>query len=431
MTDFARAIPLSVAVIAAAALATDRSSGQAPAAPTIVRPRTDAPPLRPNARPTPMPAPYFAGARQFLVQPGQNWGHLVPELKPGDELVFPAGFHVPQQVEGLRGTDERPIVLRSRDGIPAAVACGDFGWRFDRCSNLVIENVLFLNPGDAAVLIDGGGPAGQAPGDLPRAAVTVRHCTVQGSRGGTSQDGVRVRAATHVTLEAMRFEGWQDAAIELEDVRFAAIRGPMLLPQGGLPHARGIRATGRSAELSVTGGAFNRSIGTGIELGSEGREAWPVDRARIERCTFDSAGTSIVIRSARELAIEKCTILEPRDAVWSVPDDAGTVAAVTIDGCLADWTPGGLKRFSPVPDRIPATAFTLGDNLWFSAELPAAWEVLGQPVGFRRVPQVTDLNPEIDPRSLRPQNPEASRFGAAAGLPSAPPLPAAPPAAAP
>ena len=200
MTDFARAIPLSVAVTAAAALATDRSSAQAPAAPTIVRPRTDAPPLRPNARPTPMPAPYFAGARQFLVQPGQNWGHLVPELKPGDELVFPAGFHVPQQVEGLRGTDERPIVLRSRDGIPAAVACGDFGWRFDRCSNLVIENVLFLNPGDAAVLIDGGGPAGQAPGDLPRAAVTLRHCTVQGSRGGTSQDGVRVRAATHVRL---------------------------------------------------------------------------------------------------------------------------------------------------------------------------------------------------------------------------------------
>ncbi len=416
---------------AALLVAVGAAHAQAPAAPAIVRPRTDAPPLRPNARPTPMPPPYFPGARQFLVQPGQNWGHLVAELKPGDELVFPAGFHVPQQVEGLRGTDERPIVLRSRDGIPAAVACAEIGWRFDRCSHLVIENMLFLNPGDAAVIIDGGGPAAQAPGDLRRAAITVRHCTVQGSRGGPAQDGVRVRAATHVTLEAMRFEGWQDAAIELEDVRSAAIRSPMLLPQGALPHARGVRVAGRSAEVAVTGGAFNRSIGIGIELGSEGREAWPVDRARIERCTFDAAGSSIAIRSVRELAIEKCTFLEPRDAVWSVPDDAGTVAAVGIDGCLADWTPGALKRFSPVPDRIPATAFTLGDNLWYSAELPAAWEVLGQPVGFRRVPQVTDVNPEIDPRSLRPRNPEASRFGAMAGLPEGPPLPAASPAAAP
>ena len=71
------------------------------------------------------PPPYTPGGRQFLVQPGQDWAHIRRELQPGDEVIFPAGFHLPQKIEGLSGTRDKPIVLRSRDPIAGAVSCAD------------------------------------------------------------------------------------------------------------------------------------------------------------------------------------------------------------------------------------------------------------------------------------------------------------------
>jgi hypothetical protein len=40
---------------------------------------------------------------------------------------------------------------------------------------------------------------------------------------------------------------------------------------------------GRSAEVLVTGAAFNAGTGTAIAVGSPGRDAWPVERTRVER----------------------------------------------------------------------------------------------------------------------------------------------------
>ena len=61
-------------------------------------------------------------------------------------------------------------------------------------------------------------------------------------------------------------------------------------------------------------------------------------------------------------------------------------------------------------------SITLGDNLWFSAELPTAWTVLGAPVGYRRGTQVSDVDPTLEPRTLRPKNPDAKGYGVFAGV---------------
>ncbi|MFM8642906.1 MAG: hypothetical protein ACKOEP_08750, partial [Phycisphaerales bacterium] len=141
--------------------------GQVPPAPTADAPAADAP--APRAAPgdrmavpppfvpgagaagengsggtrAPVPPPYTAGARQFLVQPGQDWAHIRRELEPGDEVIVPAGFHLPQKIEGLAGTRETPIVLRSRDPIAGAISCADFGWECVQCKHLLVENMLF------------------------------------------------------------------------------------------------------------------------------------------------------------------------------------------------------------------------------------------------------------------------------------------------
>jgi hypothetical protein len=79
---------------------------------------------------------------------------------------------------------------------------------------------------------------------------------------------------------------------------------------------------------------------------------------------------------------------------------------------LAFWVPGALAKFSPHPERILPPIVTLGDNLWYSVELPLAWEVLGAPFGFQSAAQLTTLDPGIDTTTLRPRNGEALRYGA-------------------
>jgi hypothetical protein len=369
---------------------------------------------------TNFPPAYTAGGRQFLVQPGQDWAHIRRELQPGDEVIFPAGFHLPQKIEGLAGTREKPIVLRSRDTIAGAVSCADFGWEFVQCKHLLVENMLFLNPTEAAIVVDGGGAPGQAPGERFRADVVVRNCTVQGTKESASQDGVRVRAAADVTLDALRVEGWQDAAVEVEDVSRVLVRGLMTVPARGKPAARGVAMLGRSSEVVVTGAAFNREIGVGVQVGSAGKDAWPVERSAVERCLFDGPGVAVRIANAREFTFGRATIYEPTKAVYEVPADAGIVTKVTIDKMLVTWTPGALERFSPVPEGFAVDSITLGDNLWFSAELPTAWTVLGAPVGYRRGTQVSDVDPTLEPRTLRPKNPDAKGYGVFAGVAVAP-----------
>ncbi len=420
--------------------ATGATSTNAPATPpasnapaalqrmTVPPPLVPAPGARsgsPNAAGR-MPQPYSAGARQFLVQPGQVWSHLLEDVAPGDEIVFAPGFHLAQKVTGLRGTKEKPIVLRGRDAFPGAVGCADTGWHLERCGNLIIENMSFLNPGDAGILVDGGGPAGQAPGDLWRADIVIRNCTFTGTRGKGEQDAVRVRACVDVTLDALRVDGWDDSAVELDDARRVIVRGLMAAPAQGLRNAHGVRVRGRSAEVLVTGAAFNAGTGTAIAVGSPGRDAWPVERARVERCLFDGVGTAVAVANVRELAFARSTVNEPTAAVWSVDADAGIVSDVSIDRLLVTWSPGGLRAFSPHPDRVSPTAITLGDNLFHSAELPDAWTVLGAPFGVVQGTSTVDEAPMLDPATLRPRNPVAAKFGAFAGLPAGSPAPSAP-----
>ena len=123
------------ALLLAAALAQVAAPADAPKAPrgptTLIPPpfvpEVGADPARGGQSTGALPPPYLPGARQFLIQPGQTWKHVLEDIRPGDEVVFPPGFHVPQEIDGLAGTRERPIILRSRDRVPAAVACGDFG----------------------------------------------------------------------------------------------------------------------------------------------------------------------------------------------------------------------------------------------------------------------------------------------------------------
>lgn len=393
-------------------------SGSTPAGPVIAPPFLPDAGARPAARgskPGAMPTPYIAGARQFLVQPGQTWQHLIEDIQPGDEVIFPAGFHLPQVIVDLHGTAERPIFLRSRDPVPAAVACDMDGWEFVRPRHVIVENVMFLNPRGAAIVVRGNEPDdARAPFE---AQFTVRNCTVTVTRKSPDQDAVRVQNVSDVRIDQLRVDGWNDAAVEMQDARRVLVRGLLMVPSTTLPQSVGVKVEGRSGQISITGCSFNKVIQTGVRIGTpcpggDRSAAQPVEQLRIDRCLFEDPGQLLELVNARDVVLSRATAVNPTAAIYSIPENAGTVEQVVIDKCLAFWFPGTLARFSPHPERIPPTAVTLADNLWYSLELPTAWEAIGAPFGYQALTQHISPDPGIDSTTLRPKNGEAVRYGA-------------------
>jgi hypothetical protein len=215
-----------------------------------------------------------------------------------------------------------------------------------------------------------------------------------------------------VRLDKLRVDGWNDAAVDLENARRVLVRALMAVPVDGMRSAVGVRVAGSSGEISVTGCAFNKRIADGVVVGSGAPASLPVERMRVDRCIFEDPGCAVRIANARDLVISRATVVNPTRAMYEIAEDAVSVSEVLVEKCLGYWTPGMLARFSPHPDRIPATAVTLADNLWYSRELPEAWDVLGAPFGYQSSGQVTQLDPGIDVQTLKPRNGEAIRYGA-------------------
>ncbi|MBL9140463.1 MAG: hypothetical protein JNK53_01235, partial [Phycisphaerae bacterium] len=254
-----------------------RKPSTEPMAPPFVA-TPGAQPQPPRSSPGQCPPAYIAGGRQWVIEPGTSWKLVADRIMPGDELLFTAWFHIPQDFSGLTGTAERPIFIRSRDEKPAAIACEQHGFTFRRCQHVVVENILFFNAVDAAILVDGSPvpgadaatPLGQPQPTGWNSDVTIRNCTIAGTRPNDDQDAVRVRNTNSVIVDSIRVDGWNDAAVEIDSSRRVLVRGLMTAPPTGTTPKRGVAVLGPSSEISITASSFNASIGTGIQVGTPG-----------------------------------------------------------------------------------------------------------------------------------------------------------------
>lgn len=364
----------------------------------------------PRARQEEFPKPYIAGARQFLVNPGQSWQHLVEEIEPGDEVILAPGFHLAQTIVGLRGERGRPVFVRSQGPVPAAVLCDADGLVLRAPVHVVVENILFIKPKAVALTIEGS-----AVGAEPlQVDVTVRNCAVQGS-APPEQDGIRVRRATDVRIDSVRIDGWSDAAVEVEAGRRVVVRGLMAVPDAKAAPAAGIAVLGGSTDVSITGCAINGPVRAAIRVGDRpgvGPLGTPGERVRIDRCLLDRPAVGIEFGNVREVAVSRVTFAEPSDAVFAVAEGCGKSFGIEFERCLASWEPGALKRFCTHPAEFRDSSVRYGPNLWFSKELPEAWTAIGPPFGVVTDRQTIDTDPDLEPSTLRPRNREVGDFGA-------------------
>lgn len=420
-------------MIAAVAIAIAAALAQAPAPRTPGAPGGAGgvrPPFLPNAGTVSipqaladrsLPKPYLPGARQFLVQPGQAWQYLVEDIAPGDEVVLAPGFHLAQTIVGLRGEPGRPVFIRSQGPVPAAVLCEGDGLVLRNPVHVVLENVLFIKPRAAALTIEGA----DGSGNPVKVDVTVRNSAVQGA-AAPGQDGILVRNATDVRIDGVRIDGWNDAAVEIQSSRRVVVRGLMAVPDAPTPPAAGIVVGGASSDVSITGCALNGPVKAAIRVGDRPDGAplgIPAERVRMDRCIVDGASTAVEFANVRDVVVSRMTIANPSGSLFAVADGCGTSFGIEIDRCLAAWQPGSLTHFLRRPPELRESSVRFGLNLWFSKELPEAWSAIGTPYGVITAAALTDVDPDLDPATLRPRNAAVGDFGAygMAGAPEAVP----------
>jgi hypothetical protein len=391
---------------------------------------TDPPPPLLSADPPP-PLPVVAtnavGGRVFRIPLGLAFESIASALRPGDEVVLERGVHMPFTLTDLRGEPGKPIVIRGESGEEPArfpyIKATDRGITLVRPRNVVLRDLMVGNGTGTLVRIVGERAEGGEPWD---ANVQVRSLRVMQTNPEPEQVGMELRDVARVDVSDMQFLGWNRSAVRLVGSNRCSLNLCVLDPVKGLPQRTGVQVLQGCSQLAMSLLTFGPGVGTAFELGAcEGAatDVAPASNLLVSRCSVPEAGVFAQLGSVENVLLQWNTATDLRRTVWGVPPDCGLPNGVTLADNLFTWTPGMIERISEVPEGLPAESVRLQANLWWSPEIPAAFEAIGRPFGVELAPQVFDVDPKVEARFGSPVEAKAAAFGWRAE----PPKPAAPP----
>lgn len=346
------------------------------------------------------------------------------ELAPGDRILLEPGLHDARSIRDWPGTAAMPIVITSADDeIPAGLAGIDGPALVARgCGGLEIRRLLVIGDG---LDLEGRG----ADGDSGIHVENVQF--LPATRGADAMGpviGVRVARTGRAELVGIGMQRWQQAGLSIDTVGEVDIRQPGLVGGPRSPIGIRLRDCGRA---TITGGGIVAASEAGVSVETSGPTT---SRVVIDRVVWQQTATPLRITASMaaagttDVTLTRGTIVAPTTSVVEIaaaaptPEPAPTAPGgirLQLDRCLTAWSAGGLRRLFTVDDAdggIPVT-LEIGDNLWWSPELPLALDLLGGfPAGTGG--QRTDVDPRLVPRTWIPSADAAKRYGhAAAALP--------------
>ena len=393
----------------------------------------DPPPPMLSADPPP-PLPVVAtnamGGRVFRIPLGLAFDSIAPALRPGDEVVLERGVHVPFTLTDLRGEPGKPIVIRGESGEEPArfpyVKATDRGITLVRPRNVVLRDLMVGNGTGTLVRIVGERAEDGEPWD---ANVQVRSLRVMQTNPEPDQVSLELRDVARVDVSDMQFLGWNRAAVRLVASSRCSLNLCVLDPVKALPQRTGVQVLQGCSQVAMSLLTFGPGVGTAFELGAcEGAaaDAAAATNLLVSRCSVPEAGAFAQLGAVENALLQWNTATDLRRAVWGVPADCGFPNGVTLADNLFTWTPGMIERISEVPEGLPAESVRLRANLWWSPEIPAAFEAIGRPFGVELAPQVFDVDPKVEGRFGSPIEAKAAGFGWRAEPPRPTAVPATP-----
>ena len=378
---------------------------------------------RPSPPESPPPsataAPREAAAPDALATSGQATpeGSAANETADvGNDILLTNLRQAGLRLEGLRGTAADPIVVRPRnpnDQILVMNPVGDWSIEIIDCRHVRIESMQVFNANQGGILIRGTPEAPCHDVEVSQSDVLPR---------STSDDydiGVCIEYGSEIKISDLNVLHAVDAAIDVRRTKDLSIRDVIIRGVGSEKYGvrLGIGVHGAIlnaiACVSLSGNAFG--VGVVSPDPSQGAptasQAHATTDVTITRCSTDEGNAPIVLGSASNVLIEYCTFMLPRQfVIGPAPVDGRwpPASGIRLNRNLVEWFPSDLEAI--LAPSIAGGVEPLGENLWWSSELPEMLPILG---GFPEAsaPQRIDLDPKMFRPRLEPLNSEAIRFG--------------------
>ena len=371
--------------------------------------------------------PAWAGERIAIVS-GSEWAAQAARAKPGDQVVLMPGIHRPAVLEGLHGTKDAPIVVTSSaSDLLAEIAADPTALRLVDCSHVRLERIVVRDAPGAAIAIEAG-PAGGCR-DVAIDSLLVVHGPHapkpkeggSGDRTGANQSrGVVVRDAEGVSIDRSRIDGAHDAGILIERARRVTLRDLQVVSTRSRELRVGIEVGEAAEEVEILRTSVAARAGSAFAIGPTAAAAdgappiRPARGIRIHDSNVHECDRALELGACLEVSIERLSARNPAMEFIRLAPVADDARDVRLAACAFVWEPGRLKRLvAGVPPADPS-GVRLGDNLWFSRELPLALPLLGpaeNPWHLRiDRPQRTDLDPRLNDRGMS-ENPAAAAYG--------------------
>jgi len=288
---------------------------------------------------------------------------------------------------------------------------GAEGIHLVRPRNVVVRDLMVGNGTGALLTIDGESDPAKAPWD---ANVTVTNLRLQQTNAEPEQVAVRLRGVARVDLSGLRIKGWNAAAAVFDRASQCSLNGCRFESERALPQADGVRVLAGCSQIALGGLAFGPGVGTAFRLGDctgAPSDAKPASRLLVRRCSVIEPQRFAWLGSVDEAYLDCNTVDAPKRGLFAADESCGPPSGVTLAGNLFHWSPGSIDRLFDVPPGLARESVRLMPNLWWSPELPGAFDAIGRPFGAEMQPQVVDLDPKLDPKTLEPAEERAKAFG--------------------
>ena len=374
-----------------------------------------------------------ADAKQHLVQPGLSWSHLDRTLRPGDEIILMPGVHRPANLDLVHGTPQRPITIRGLDPRrPSRIDADRYGIRLVRPAYVRLENIEIIGASIHGLVVDGSAkPLDESRLDAdPSRGITIQNVTIKRTGPRGTRHAMVIRHVNDVQIESGTIESWAGSGIEVIGCRNVDIREMTLRGSEDADQRSGIRVRAGSAQVTIerclienaghqaicVGGKSSESEWqTPLGADTDAASVFEASSVYISDCTLIGGLCSVALCHAEHVNVQQSTLIRPRDAVISIrrPQNDprfGALETSSFGNCLIAWEDGDVVRLLHLGRGATADQLFLESNLWWGAEATKAMDALGPFPGTIALPQVTDIDPQLDER-WRPQNPAAEAYG--------------------
>ena len=386
---------------------------------------TTAPTTAPTTPPFPVAGVSALGGRVFNIEPGMALNSLGPFLLPGDDVRLLPGVHIPFTLLDVHGERGKPIVIRgyqTEADKPLPYVKGEaFSILLLRPRHVILRDLMVGNSSGPTVFIDGSIGATPVLEETPfDANLNVINLQIKQTVPAPNQTSIYLRSMQNVDVSNIAIKGWNNAAVVLDNCKRVGISQCVFDCAKNLPQYRGVTIRSGCEDISCMYNSFGTTVKVAFEIGvcdtthqspSADSSARPAQRILISHNAALECACFISLGSVDNCAIVNNSCIESTQYFCKADGVCGVPNFITFENNLITWVPGRLERISLVAQGIPPESIRLQRNLWWSEELPTAFEIVGKPFGVEIAPQVFDINPKVEMRGFIPVDPKARDFG--------------------